>query len=191
MQVNMTCVFTELSRTDYVTQSQSQSLYLVCYLVRVGGMTLEAAGKSSSKKPAATLRRPVGCGVVSISDFLARQEEDYEEDFKMDIYQHKVDENEFSSLHKHIINGNQGAYKRLDLAKGVHFSLRLLSGDLEQVRKEKHMLFKPGTAVARKLGFPEVILPGDVRNDLFVTIGSAYLEKKVNKIQTWVARFCP
>lgn len=181
---SMACVFTELSRTDYVTQAQSQSLYLVCYLVRIGGMTLDVPGKAS-KKTTNTLRRPIGCGVVSISDFLARQEEDYEEDFQMPIFQHRVDENDFSSLHKHIINNMQNQYKRLDLAKGLYFSLRLLSGNLDDVRKEKHMLFRPTTAVARKLGFPDIIRPGDVRNDLFVTIGSAYLEKKVNKIQTY------
>lgn len=32
-------------------------------------------------------------------------------------------------------------------------------------------------AVARKMGFPEVILPGDVRNDLYLTLVSGEFSK--------------
>lgn len=59
---------------------------------------------------------------------------------------------------------------------------------LHQVRKENPLLFKKGTGIARKRGcvphcvivvadeprsFPEVIMPGDVRNDFYFTLGAA------------------
>lgn len=34
-------------------------------------------------------------------------------------------------------------------------------------------------AIARKMGFPEVILPGDVRNDLYLTLVSGDFSKGV------------
>lgn len=44
-----------------------------------------------------------------------------------------------------------------------------------QVREENPHLVVGHRAVARKMGFPEVILPGDARNDLYVTLcGGAY-----------------
>lgn len=39
-----------------------------------------------------------------------------------------------------------------------------------QVRDENPHLVLGNVAIARKMGFPEVILPGDVRNDLYLTL---------------------
>lgn len=38
------------------------------------------------------------------------------------------------------------------------------------MREENPHLVSGNVAVARKMGFPEVILPGDVRNDLYLTL---------------------
>lgn len=38
------------------------------------------------------------------------------------------------------------------------------------MREENPHLVLGNVAVARKMGFPEVILPGDVRNDLYLTL---------------------
>lgn len=39
-----------------------------------------------------------------------------------------------------------------------------------QAREENPHLVLGNVAFARKMGFPEVILPGDVRNDLYLTL---------------------
>ena len=44
--------------------------------------------------------------------------------------------------------------------QGLFVNLQLLHGDLKQVQKEYPHLVNNTTAVARKMGFPEVILPG-------------------------------
>lgn len=46
----------------------------------------------------------------------------------------------------------------------------MLHGDLKTVRKDFQHLVDRTTAVARKMGFPEVIMPGDIRNDLYVKL---------------------
>ncbi|CAG2069407.1 unnamed protein product, partial [Timema podura] len=54
--------------------------------------------------------------------------------------------------------------------QGLWTSLKLLHGDIKQVREENPHLVLGNVAIARKMGFPEVILPGDVRNDLYLTL---------------------
>lgn len=49
-------------------------------------------------------------------------------------------------------------------------SWKLLHGDVKQVREENPHLVLGNVSIARKMGFPEVILPGDVRNDLYLML---------------------
>lgn len=44
--------------------------------------------------------------------------------------------------------------------QGLIISLQLLRGDLEQIRRENQAVFNRALALTRKLGFPDVILPG-------------------------------
>lgn len=61
--------------------------------------------------------------------------------------------------------------------QALFVSLKLLHGDLKQVREENPHLVLGNVAIARKMGFPEVILPGDVRNDLYLTLISGEFSK--------------
>lgn len=54
--------------------------------------------------------------------------------------------------------------------QGLWVSLKVLQGDVKQVKEDYPHLVGPNTCVSRKLGFPDVIMPGDVRNDIYVTI---------------------
>lgn len=44
---------------------------------------------------------------------------------------------------------------------GLWVTLKLLPGDIHQIRKEFPHLVDRTTAVARKTGFPEIIMPGE------------------------------
>lgn len=46
-----------------------------------------------------------------------------------------------------------------------------------QVREENPHLVFGNVGIARKMGFPEVILPGDVRNDLYLTLAYGEFSK--------------
>lgn len=48
---------------------------------------------------------------------------------------------------------------------------------LQQIKEEFPHLVHGNVAFARKMGFPEVIFPGDVRNDLYLTLISGEFTK--------------
>lgn len=55
-------------------------------------------------------------------------------------------------------------------------SLRVLHGELTQVREENPLLFK-NICLTNKLGFSDVIMPGDVRNDLYLKLERGEFER--------------
>ncbi|KAK9963735.1 hypothetical protein ABG768_006901 [Culter alburnus] len=55
--------------------------------------------------------------------------------------------------------------------------MKALVGDIIQIRKEYPHLVDRSTVVARKLGFPEIIMPGDIRNDIYLTLHSGDFDK--------------
>lgn len=70
------------------------------------------------------------------------------------------------------------AFKKLKRfsAAGIVVSLKMLHGELSQVREEQPILFK-NISLTKKLGFPDIILPGDVRNDLYLTLERGEFER--------------
>lgn len=63
---------------------------------------------------------------------------------------------QFSSItRKKLKFNNCGFY-----TTGLWVTLKLLPGDIHQIRKEFPHLVDRSTAVARKMGFPEIIMPG-------------------------------
>ncbi|XP_048450005.1 dedicator of cytokinesis protein 5-like, partial [Rhincodon typus] len=65
--------------------------------------------------------------------------------------------------------------------QGLWVSMKLLPGDIQQVQKNFPHLVDRSIAVARKMGFPEIILPGDVRNDIYVTLVQGEFDKGKKK----------
>nr|CAD7428799.1 unnamed protein product [Timema monikensis] len=118
-----------------------EKVYLVCYVVRVGAMEVrDTDHRRSSHVP----RKSPGEGMRRPFGVAA-----------MDV-----------TLY---LSG------RLDSDEEKHhfipfLHLKLLHGDIKQVREENPHLVLGNVAIARKMGFPEVILPGDVRNDLYLTL---------------------
>uniref|UniRef100_A0A4W4F7K5 Dedicator of cytokinesis 2 n=1 Tax=Electrophorus electricus TaxID=8005 RepID=A0A4W4F7K5_ELEEL len=68
-----------------------------------------------------------------------------------------------------------------DIIKGkmewLWVTMKALVGDIIQIRKEYPHLVDRSTVVARKLGFPEIIMPGDIRNDIYLTLHSGDFDK--------------
>lgn len=63
------------------------------------------------------------------------------------------------------------------LHSGLWVTMKAMVGDIVQIRKEYPHLVDRSTVVARKLGFPEIIMPGDVRNDIYLTIQGGDFDK--------------
>ena len=65
----------------------------------------------------------------------------------------------------------------------ISISLRKLEGDYKQLIDDYPHLVLGNTAVARKMGFPDVIYPNDVRNDVYVTILEGEFAPQMKNVQ--------
>uniref|UniRef100_A0A8C2TVU7 Dedicator of cytokinesis 5 n=1 Tax=Coturnix japonica TaxID=93934 RepID=A0A8C2TVU7_COTJA len=177
---NLQAVFTDLSSSDLIRPKIS----LVCQIVRVGHMELK-----DGKKHTCGLRRPFGVAVMDITDIIHGKVDDEEKQHFIPFQQrqlimsplitsHVIGENEpLTSVFNKVIAAKEVNHK----GQGLWVSLKLLPGDLAQVQKDFSHLVDRSTAVARKMGFPEIILPGDVRNDIYVTLIQGEFDKGKKK----------
>ncbi|KAI4786875.1 hypothetical protein KUCAC02_036837, partial [Chaenocephalus aceratus] len=86
-------------------------------------------------------------------------------------------ENEWYQIHENIIRKSSTKYT-------VSSSpFMLLRGDMDQLRRENPLIFSRGIAMTRKLGFPDVIMPGDIRNDLYLTLERGDFERGGKSVQ--------
>uniref|UniRef100_A0A8C3EWT7 Dedicator of cytokinesis 2 n=1 Tax=Corvus moneduloides TaxID=1196302 RepID=A0A8C3EWT7_CORMO len=156
---NLKVVFTDLGNKDL----SRDKIYLVCQIVRVGRMDLR---DSNSKKYTQGLRRPFGVAVMDITDIIKGKSESDEEK------QHFIPFHPQSSEDRFFFP----PYQKCNLfflflhMIGLWVTVKMLVGDVIQTRKDYPHLVDRTTVVARKLGFPEIIMPGDIRNDIYITL---------------------
>ncbi|XP_037536633.1 dedicator of cytokinesis protein 5 [Nematolebias whitei] len=175
---NLPALFTDLSSSDLMRQR----LFLVCQIIRVGSMELKEC-----KKQTAGLRRPFGVAVMDITDIAHGKIDDEDkqhfipfQQIAMETYIRQrqlimsplipsrvIGENEpLTAVFNKVIATREVNHK----GQGLFVTLKLLPGDLAQVRKDSPHFVDRSTAIVRKMGFPEIILPGNVRNDIYVTL---------------------
>ncbi|KAL3976155.1 NADH dehydrogenase (ubiquinone) Fe-S protein 7 [Sarotherodon galilaeus] len=175
---NLPALFTDLSSTDLMRQR----LFLVCQIIRVGSMELK-----EGKKQTGGLRRPFGVAVMDITDIAHGKIDDEDkqhfipfQQIAMETYIRQrqlimspripsrvIGENEpLTAVFNKVIATREVNHK----GQGLFVTMKLLPGDLAQVRKDYPHFVDRSTAIVRKMGFPEIILPGNVRNDIYVTL---------------------
>uniref|UniRef100_A0A6Q2YQC6 Dedicator of cytokinesis 5 n=1 Tax=Esox lucius TaxID=8010 RepID=A0A6Q2YQC6_ESOLU len=165
---NLPALFTDLSSSDLIRPR----LFLVCQIIRVGSMELK-----EGKKHTGGLRRPFGVAVMDITDIAHGKADDEEKQHFIPFQQQLImspllpsrviGENEpLTAVFNKVINTREVNHK----GQGLFVTLKLLPGDLSQVRKDYPHFVDRTTAIVRKMGFPEIILPGYVRNDIYVTL---------------------
>ncbi|KAJ7316704.1 hypothetical protein JRQ81_002866 [Phrynocephalus forsythii] len=171
----MCALFTDLSSKD-----MKKDLYIVAHVIRIGRMLLNDSRKGPSHLH---YRRPYGCAVLSIMDIIPSISELKEEkDFVLKVYTCN-NENEWYQIHENIIRKSSTKYTAPSSNYGLIISLQLLRGEMEQIRREYPMIFNRGVAVTRKIGFPDVIMPGDIRNDLYLTLEKGDFERGGKSVQ--------
>uniref|UniRef100_A0A8C5H819 Dedicator of cytokinesis 5 n=1 Tax=Gouania willdenowi TaxID=441366 RepID=A0A8C5H819_GOUWI len=164
---NLPALFTDLSSSDLMRQR----LFLVCQIIRVGCMELK-----EGKKQTGGLRRPFGVAVMDITDIAHGKIDDEDKQHFIPFQQlimsplipsRVIGENEpLTAVFNKVIATREVNHK----GQGLFVTLKLLAGDLAQVRKDYPHFVDRSTAIVRKMGFPEIILPGNVRNDIYVTL---------------------
>jgi hypothetical protein len=159
-------IFKDISQLDF-----SAGLHVVCRIVRVGAMSADSSD-AKKEKHGDVFRRPLGCAVFAITPQLASEYLDSGKELIPSdnlVIQQPTTDQVFTSLHEHLITKSSGNYNPLPKAKGIALGFRLFSGDLADVIAAQEPLLK-GLKVTNKLGFPEVVLPGEDRNDLYITL---------------------
>uniref|UniRef100_A0A671Y7H4 Dedicator of cytokinesis 3 n=1 Tax=Sparus aurata TaxID=8175 RepID=A0A671Y7H4_SPAAU len=148
--------------------------------LRPGRMLLNDSKKGP---PHVQYRRPYGCAVLAMSDvFHTITDLKEEKDFVLKVYTCN-NENEWYQIHENIIRKSNTKYSAPSTNYGLIISLQLLRGELEQIRRENQAVFNRALALTRKLGFPDVILPGDTRNDLYLTLERGEFERGGKSVQ--------
>uniref|UniRef100_A0A8C4GWS9 Dedicator of cytokinesis 1 n=1 Tax=Dicentrarchus labrax TaxID=13489 RepID=A0A8C4GWS9_DICLA len=126
-----------------------EKISFVCQIVRVGRMELR---DNNTKKLTSGLRRPFGVAVMDVTDIITVDCSAAQNKSHSYIWEHRV-------------------------PLSLWVTLKRLPGDIHQIRKDFPHLVDRSTAVARKMGFPEIIMPGDVRNDIYVTLVQGDFDK--------------
>uniref|UniRef100_A0A665WMD0 Dedicator of cytokinesis 1 n=1 Tax=Echeneis naucrates TaxID=173247 RepID=A0A665WMD0_ECHNA len=183
---NLRAVFTDLGSEDL----KREKISFVCQIVRVGRMELR---DNNTKKLTSGLRRPFGVAVMDVTDIITGKMDDEDKQHFIpfqplaldDAIRHKqlnisrfsprvAGENDFlQTVINKVITAKEVNHK----GQGLWVTLKLLPGDIHQIRKDFPHLVDRSTAVARKMGFPEIIMPGDVRNDIYVTLVQGDFDK--------------
>ncbi|XP_074036384.1 dedicator of cytokinesis spg isoform X2 [Leptinotarsa decemlineata] len=166
-------VFTELGNAELVKE-----IYIVAHIMRIGKMLYSDSSKKTDKLVAQQqiFKRPHGVAVQNLGDYLTSKESDTEEkEFSMRVYQ--CEEKDFHQLHEFIIR-QTGKFSALSahINYGIMISVKMLHGELRTIKEENTLLFK-NVSLTNKLGFPDVIMPGDVRNDLYLYLDKGEFER--------------
>jgi len=166
---NLSCLFTDLGSQDL----QRHKLFLICQIIRVGRMLVKDA---DNKKLTQRLRRPFGIAVLSVTDIVSgKREENEDKEYLLQIHPCAGEGEFMDTLIRKSINREQEKQSTTD--QGIWLSLQMLHGDMQTVREEHPSLVNRFTVVARKHGFPDVIFPGDTRNDIYITLISGNFER--------------
>ncbi|XP_076759592.1 dedicator of cytokinesis protein myoblast city isoform X3 [Xylocopa sonorina] len=187
---NLRVLFTDLGSRDLT----KDKVYLVCYVIRIGGMEAKDADHRRSSvaqinqkntKNTENMRRPFGVAAMDITSYInGKHEGDPDHHHFIPFVQCCEKESLDGTLRRilsqketNIQKSGNGSSGNFAGGQGLWASLKLLRGDPKQVRDENPHLVLGNVAIARKMGFPEVILPGDVRNDLYLTLISGEFNK--------------
>ncbi|XP_020495200.1 dedicator of cytokinesis protein 4b isoform X1 [Labrus bergylta] len=157
-------LFVDLGSSDL-----RKDVYIVVHIIRIGRM---GAGEKKNLC-SVQYRRPFGCAVVSIADLLTADSKD---DHLLKVYACNT-ESEWHQIHENLIKKANSRYNLSGSNTGLAVALQLLHGDIEQLRREYMVLFTRGVSITRKLGFSDIIMPGEMRNDLYVTLEKGEFEK--------------
>ena len=180
-------VFTDLSRDD-VNGSEGR-VWLVCNVVGDGNYQALASefqlNKSFSRtdvslsvKNGLSFRKPLGVAATEITDYFNQTNKNIDggdKEFMIPFLTSSSDAETLDSTFRKLTNEKREVSRA---GPGLWVSLKVLQGDMTSMQEgSKSHLVVGRPTIARKIGFPELILPNDVRNDLYVNIYSAELSR--------------
>uniref|UniRef100_A0A336MXM4 CSON008790 protein n=1 Tax=Culicoides sonorensis TaxID=179676 RepID=A0A336MXM4_CULSO len=183
--------------TDLSTEDMNRSkIFLVAFMVRMGAMEardpdaqppkglkglFEAPRRESSTSTQSLvidqLRRPFGVAILDLTP-IKDNPHTFNDCAEMSIHTNEKECLE-SFLKRCLLNRDQLSSD----GRSISVSVEKVDGDIKQI-KDDYSHIERNLTFARKMGFPEVILPGDVRNDLYLTLMGADLGKSLKSLWT-------
>ena len=180
-------IFTDLSKDD-VSGSEGR-IWLVCNVIGDGNYQALASdfqiNKSFSRsdiaaKSGLSFRKPLGVAATEVTDYFNQTNKNIDggdKEFMIPFLASGSDAETLETTFRKLTSEK----REREMAKtgpGLWVSLKVLQGDLTSMQEgSKSHLVVGRPCIARKIGFPELILPNDVRNDLYVNVYSAELSR--------------
>jgi len=163
---------------DIEPKDMASGLYLVCKIFRSGRLVQD---NSKKKPPQSSYRRPFGAAAFNLTNCgLEKQfgKELTPPNSAMTIFTPAL-ENQFDKLHEMIIAKDKNILIA-PRAKGIALGLTLFQGLLGQVLASPEGSKLGEVPQTNKLDFPEVLNPGETRNDFYVVlqVGNFLQDKK-------------
>ncbi|KAJ7622830.1 C2 domain in Dock180 and Zizimin proteins-domain-containing protein [Mycena polygramma] len=128
-------------------------------------------GMSDANLP---FRRPFACAVLELTQLARMAVEDSDitpaREHQMPIFT-PTNETSFSMIHQNIINKNVKEYEKTSRADMMAVTIKIFRGDAPTIVRENTSLLQD-TPHTLRLGFPDVVFPGDVRNELYIKLWS-------------------
>ncbi|GJE96717.1 cytoplasmic protein [Phanerochaete sordida] len=117
-------------------------------------------------------RRPFGSAVLELKQVKQMATEGVEisstREHTMPIYV-PTNEAAFSMLHQDILNNNTKEFEKSSRADHLAVSIKVFYGDADTIVRENSSLLHD-TPLTLRLGFPDVVFPGDTRNELYIKL---------------------
>ncbi|KAJ4468210.1 hypothetical protein J3R30DRAFT_1684989 [Lentinula aciculospora] len=127
-------------------------------------------------------RRPFGCAVLELTQLaqMAANDSDVHgpKEYSMPIYV-PTNEAAFSMLHQSIIDNDTKEFEKFVRADTLVVSIKVYRGDAPTIIKENTSVLQD-TPHTLRLGFPDVVFPGDVRNELYIKLWSGSFQVVTN-----------
>ncbi|KAI5714160.1 hypothetical protein M8J76_011912 [Diaphorina citri] len=174
---NIRVLFTDLNTRD----TDREKVFLVCYVIRIGNLHPEKEDKEKDKHTSpCDVKRAYGVAALDITLFLnGKLEVDDDDQYFMPFV--LCEKDNLENTLKRLISSLKDISSQK--SAGMYVSLKFHCGDN---KTESVAVAMTNTFIARKMGFPEIILPGDVRNDLYVTLVNAEFKSSDKTIQVTV-----
>lgn len=131
-----------------------------------------------------SFRRPFGCAVLELGQH---------HQFQIDVASSStmrehvmpifvpVNEAAFSTLHQDIIASRTREFEKSPRADMLAINVKVFHGDTPTIVRENPSLFQD-VPLAARLGFPDVVFPGDQRNEAYIKLWSGEFFPSGNKM---------
>ncbi|EJU03981.1 hypothetical protein DACRYDRAFT_105054 [Dacryopinax primogenitus] len=140
----------------------------------VGGRAVTPFGLRTAESQPTYFRRPFGCAVLELSQ-LTKMSADKSDtsnlrEHVMPIFV-PANEGAFTTLHQEIIGSRTKEFDKSPRAERLGVNIKVFFGDAKTIIRENPSLLHE-TPITYRLGFPDVVFPSDVRNDVYIKLWS-------------------